>query len=64
MGVCMCVLEKELDQISGFLFRAGHKFHSFHENIMDLTSISTSRGWLVTHFLPTWTRRADMAQRK
>lgn len=49
-------MEKELDQMSGFLFRAGHKFHSMKGNIIDSTSISTSRGWLVTHFLPapTW----------
>lgn len=50
---CVCVLEKELDQISGFLFRAGHKLHSMKGNIIDSTSISTPRGRPGTRFLPT-----------
>lgn len=53
--VCVCVVEKELDQISSFLFGAGHKFHSMKGNIIDSTSISLPRGWWVTCLLPTQT---------
>lgn len=60
--VCVCVIKKVLDQMSAFLFRAGRKFHSMKGNQMDSTSISTPRGWLVTHFL--WSRPREGTPRQ